>query len=90
MAPQAEPAMAPRDGPIGLAETVEYERQELRRDALAGVVHRDLDLVPVACHGDAHAAALGRELHCIGQQVPDDLLQAGEVGSDDGQVGVAP
>ena len=42
--PQAEPAVRARERAVGLAEALEQVRQELRRDAFAGVADRDLDV----------------------------------------------
>jgi hypothetical protein len=64
-----------------LAEALEDVGQHLRVDALAGVAHDDLDVRVRPVEPQPHEAALGRELHGIHQQVPDDLLEPGRVAS---------
>ena len=53
--PEAEPRMAPVRDALRLAEAIERERQELRRDALAGVGDDDAAscVVALEVHGDA-------------------------------------
>ena len=63
---------------VELAEAIEHERLELGSDAAAGVA--DLDdhsCFVFAREEQLDAAAGGRELDRVGQQVPDHLLQAG-------------
>src|SRR5262249_27258647 len=69
---QAEPetSVAPRAARIGLAEALEDVRQELGRDAFAGVLYHELDLVlPLgATHRDPSSRR--GELDRIRQEVP--------------------
>ena len=73
--PEAEPAVRPRERAVGLAEALEEVGQELRRDAFPGVADADLDLRVDALQPHLDAAAAGRELDRVRQQVPDHLLQ---------------
>ena len=80
--PQAQAAVPPRRAGVGLAEAVEDVREELGLDAHAGVDDADLDVRVDPLQEHLHLAALGRELHGVGEQVPDDLLEPGEVAGD--------
>ena len=80
--PQAEPAMPPGGGGVGLAEAVEDLGEELGPDADAGVDDADLDVRVDPLQEDLDPAALGRELDGVGEEVPDDLLEAGGVAGD--------
>ena len=59
---EAEAAVAPGDGRVGLAEAVEDVREELGRDSLAGVGDRDLRLAVGPLEPHLHPAAGGGEL----------------------------
>ena len=61
---------------LGLAETLEHVLQEVGMDAHARVAHDNLDMRVHAFEANLHAAMLGRELHRIRHEIPDDLLQA--------------
>ncbi len=58
-----------------MRETLEDVRQEFRRDAFARVADADLDVRVDARQHELHAPALRRELHGVGDEIPDDLLQ---------------
>ena len=85
---EAEAAVRARDGRVLLAERLEDVRQERRLDARAGVAHDDLDVRVLALHADVDPAALGRELHRVREQVPDDLLEPAGVAAEHARVGV--
>ena len=57
-------------------EAIEDVRQHLRADAGARVGDGDLDLALGLAQRDRNRAAVRGELDGVGQQVPDDLLQA--------------
>ena len=57
-------------------------RQERGIDAPAGVGDDDVRAIVSADEPNLHAAARGRELHAIRQEVADDLLQAAGVALD--------
>ena len=80
--PRPRPPVFARDRAVFLAETLEDVRNEFRRHPLAGVGDGDGRLVARADSLDAHFAAAGRKLHRVAREVPDDLLQAVEVGLD--------
>ena len=61
---------------IALREAVEDERQQFRRDTLAGVGDRDDRARADAGDAERDAAAGRRELDRVGDQIPDHLLQA--------------
>ena len=71
---QAEAAVAARRRCIGLPETFEHMRQELRLDAGAGVGDADLDVRSRAVQRDPDPAAFRGELDRVGHQVTDHLL----------------
>src|SRR5437870_11932604 len=48
--------------------------QEIRSDTLPGVAHGDLEFAADTVEFDSDLAFLGRELHSVGQELPDDLL----------------
>ena len=82
----AEAAVFARELGVGLAEHLEDVAQEGFRDARAVVADGDLGGRLVAAQADLDRPALGCELDGVGQQVPDDLLQA--IGVGDGRSGV--
>jgi hypothetical protein len=59
---------------IGLSETVEAVREQARLNTLPIIADRDARLRLFAIQHELHASTRGREFHCIGQQIPDDLL----------------
>src|SRR5205814_7749938 len=50
------------------------------RDSLAGVGDADFDSIGASPQADLDASILRREFHGVGEQVPDDLLEAVRVG----------
>ena len=60
---------------VGLAEAVEHEGQEFGLDADAGILDRHFDVRVHALEHHVDVSAGRRELHRIGQQVPEHLLQ---------------
>src|SRR5438093_7052503 len=66
----------------GLLELFEYAALILRRNPDAGVLHRDDDVAVRADGGHVDATAVRRELHCVGEQVEQDLLHLSWVGFD--------
>ena len=80
--PEAQTTEAALRTRVLLPKPVEHVRQELRRDAGAGVVNHDRRLGAGALQPQLHAARLRRELDGVRQQVPDDLLQAIGVARD--------
>ena len=73
---EAEAAVAARGAAVGLTEPIEDVRQELGRDAGAGVAHRDFDVVAVGRRADVHVALLRRELDGVGDHARQHLVQA--------------
>src|SRR5581483_5496560 len=74
---QAEPGPfdPPRAVGADLAELLEDRRLILRRDPDPGVADGDLERAVVACGGDLDATPLGRELHGVGEEVHEHLLE---------------
>src|SRR4030095_5274921 len=72
---ETETAARPRARGVTLSEAVEDVRQELRRDADAGVAHHDLHVRIHPLQLDLHAARLRGELHRVAQEVPHYLAQ---------------
>ena len=73
---QPEPAVRPRGHALGLTESVEHVGKELGGDALPRVGHADLRLALHARQPHHDATAGRRELHGVGEEIPDHLLQA--------------
>jgi hypothetical protein len=73
---QAETAVLPFAGTVGLPKTVENVRQKFRRDAFAVVGDDDFDVRIDLFEPHLHfPVALGK-LYRVREQIPDDLLQA--------------
>src|ERR1044072_165694 len=79
---QTKSTKTPRCGTIRLAKTIEHARQKLRIDALARIAHGDRRVRVVLFDADLNFAAVRRELHSVGQEIPDDLLQPRGIGGD--------
>ena len=67
-------------GPVRLAETLEHVRQKRRRNSGARIANPMR--MGVARQRDLDRAALRRELDRVGEQIPDDLMQARAVACD--------
>ncbi len=80
--PRPETVRPARAAAFLLREAIEDLGQELRGDAVAVVDHRDFQGRIPALHRDSHAAATGRELHGVAEQVPKHLLDAAGVALD--------
>src|SRR5712691_3749287 len=65
-----------------LRKLLEEQRQLLRGNAGAGVGHGALHLLAQVGDLDVDAATLGRELHCVTDEVHEDLIQAVGVAVD--------
>src|SRR5262249_4953943 len=59
-----------------LAKTVEDVRTKVRPDPLPCIAHDDFDMRIDAFQPDLHASASRRELDCVGEKVPNNLLQS--------------
>src|SRR5688572_8095604 len=73
-----------------LAKLLEDRRLVLRGDADARVADRDLDPALRAVRANADAAAFGRELHGVGEEVQQDLLDLPLVADDWREIGLKP
>jgi hypothetical protein len=73
---ESKSAVTPRRRAVGLTEALEHVRQELRLDPEAGVGHAQLQMRGGTRERDADPAVGRRELHGVGEQIPDHLLQA--------------
>ena len=69
----------PGAGRVRLAEAVEDVGQEILADALPGIPHSDLDVGIISLQRYLDPSSAGRELHRIGNNVPNDLLEAAKV-----------
>ena len=70
-----KPAVLARRTAVGLPETFEDVRQELRRDADAAILHVDAHLAIVDGATQPDLATRRRELHRVGEDVAKHLLQ---------------
>src|SRR5262249_61719279 len=75
--PQPETAMRTPRVAFELAEAVEDKGEKLRLDPRAGVAHRDRNVRALAFKTDSDLPSSRRELDGVGQEGPDDRLQAG-------------
>jgi hypothetical protein len=73
---------------VGLLKAIKHVREEVRTNAGTVVLHNDFRLRPGAPHDDTHAPTLGRELECVGEQIPDHLLQPRRIASHRSDRGV--
>ena len=80
-------ALLLRSSPAALLERLEDPFLVLGGHADAGVGHRDHKFGALAVGADADAAAVGGELHGVGEQVEDHLLESELVGVDRPDVG---
>src|SRR6185369_2460256 len=82
-------AVLARKPAVGLSETLEQMRHELRVDALAIVFHDDVDETPIgaALEREPDMSAARGELDGVRQQVPHDLLKPVRVAGDRGKTG---
>src|SRR5215471_5341393 len=72
---QSKSSICPDAAVFRLAERFEKMRQELRRNAFAGIVHNNLDVGESVMRLYLYPPASRGELDSVGEQVPDDLLQ---------------
>ena len=71
---QPQAAMHTGDGCISLPEPLEDVREKIWRDTFAGILDGDVDVRILALQPHMHPPALRCELHCVGEQVPANLL----------------
>src|SRR5690606_20098734 len=71
---ESQASGAPGVRQVRLAERVENVRQDLRVNADACIRNSDLSIRTGATHPHDNTSALSRELDCVPEQVPDDLL----------------
>src|SRR4030095_6265498 len=67
--------MSFRDRAISLPKRFKYLRQKFWRYSFAGIANDNSSLGLNALYCDLHAPALRSELHCVGQEIPKNLLQ---------------
>ena len=80
---EAKAAVRARHAAVRLLEPIEHVRQELRRDADAGICDANLRPADRLDDGDFDASTRGRESHRVRQQVAHHLVQAIGVPYDD-------
>src|SRR5262245_27521987 len=73
--PETQPSLLARARGVRLTEPVEDVRKKIRVDSNARVSHGDFHLGVGALKYDLNVAALWRELDCIGNEIPNHLLQ---------------
>ena len=88
--PQSQSSVDALGGAVRLPKVIEDIGQGLRVDAFASIGDRDLDEGVDPLELDFDVSALCCELNSIGEQVPDDLLQAIGVTCDLPGVGIEP
>ena len=80
--PEAEPRLAARARRVGLTERLEHRRQEIGRNADAGVADGDFHRARVAAKGEEERAAIRRELHGVREQVAKHLREPAAIRVD--------
>ena len=73
---KSQPAVLSPRGAIALPEAIEYEGKQPGLDPLARICDDDSGVCTRMIEQDLYAPARGRELDRVGEQVPDDLMQA--------------
>jgi hypothetical protein len=63
-------------------ELAEELGERLRWDAHSAIRHPELDMVALVARSDVDHSALWRKLHCIGEQVHEDLTDAVRISLD--------
>lgn len=71
--------MPTRDSGIGLTKAVEDVRQEVWFNSDTGVLDCYLHMGVNAFEDDLDVTAFRRELHCVAEQIPKDLMQASRI-----------
>src|ERR1043165_2721057 len=82
---QTKTTKTPGRRTVRLTKTIEYAREKLRSDSLARITDRYRRVRIVLRDADVNLAVVWRELHRVGQEVPDDLLHPRGVGGDRAQ-----
>src|SRR5262245_18537667 len=72
---ETEPAVLACDARITLAETLEHIWKKFRRDADAGVADDQLEVRIGVLQANLHPRTAIGELHSVGHQIPENLLQ---------------
>src|SRR6185369_4381705 len=83
---ESESHVFSRIGTVVLKEAVKDMRQKCGIDPNSRVVKADLDSTVDSCSMDSNSAFSRRELHGIGQEIPEDLLHALSVRSHNADV----
>ena len=76
---KSESAVPSRARRVGLAKAIEDTGQEIGGNPFARIAHHDADVRIYAFQPHCDASSLRRELDCVGEQVPNHLLQTGRV-----------
>src|SRR5262249_44854472 len=76
---KSESAIPSRARRVGLAKAIKDLGQEIEGNPFASITHGDADVRNNALQPHKDASSLRRELDCVGEQVPDHLLQAGGI-----------
>src|SRR4029453_3455332 len=79
---QAETAVPPGRRAVGLLESSKNVRQKFRPDPLAGVAYGDSSISAFRFQPRLDVPAAGRVFDGIGEQIPNDLLQAAGISRD--------
>src|SRR5688500_3590391 len=69
-------------GLLSLTEGLEHMREETDVDPFPAVSHPDLNFIFRPLDGDLDRTTLRRELHCIAEEIPHDLLETRGVDHD--------
>src|SRR5688572_6306375 len=85
--PQAEARMVPIAPVLALPEALKDVREHGPIDAGACIRHRNDEIVRVEAKAGGDDPSAGRELHGIGEQVPEHLLDAVGINDHDGAAG---
>ena len=73
--PQPQSAMASRSRAVSLPESLEDVRQDVGRDALAGVGNRQYHVAAVSAERERDMSSGRRELQSVRHEIVDDLTK---------------
>src|SRR5262245_8100059 len=85
---KAQTAIGRSTSDVGLAETLEHIGEELAFDPDAVILHENLSKPVTSAKLHVHESFFWRELHRVGYQVDDHLLQPFGVGQDQRHAGI--
>src|SRR5436190_15903739 len=72
---QTQAGLSSRYSAVSLPKGFKYVRQEFRRYPCSGIAYNNAGMRVGALQFDLNAPARGSEFDCVGEQIPNDLLE---------------